>query len=146
VAYEIAKQKGAKTFEFTDNSTRVVQDRKIILSDLSFLTTGKTWYERILPSIHPLNERDKTDIEKARIIVKKNKWIDVYNNLLKIYNIDVNFDTTGIDIHNEGSAMKVLDRAKKSKKYAFFFDSEMYSLLASSFVISLHGKHWIMNI
>jgi hypothetical protein len=142
---EIARLKGAKTFEFTDNSVKVVDGKKIRLSDLSFLTTGKTWYERILPNIKMVDEVERRSLEIRRKTVKENKWIDVYNNLLN-NNIIVSFDTSGIDINKTGSAMKVLDRAKKSKKYADFFHNEMETLIISSRVIPVRGSHWVMDI
>jgi hypothetical protein len=145
-ALEIAKLNGAVTFEFTDNSTKSVDGRKIKLSDLSFLTTGQTWYERVLPNIHPVDKSVREMLEIHRNTVQKNKWIDVYNNLLSNFNIDANFDITEIDITKEGSAMKILNRAKKSKNYTEFFDIGMLKLIQSSNVMDLHGIHWIMDI
>ena len=145
-ALEIAKLKGAKTFEFTDNSTKSVDGRKIKLSDLSFLTSGKTWYERILPNIRLIDKSVGEILEIDRNRVHKNKWIDVYNNLLNDFNIDTNFDKFGIDITKEGSAMKILERAKKSKQYTEFFEKEMVKLIRSSKVMLLYGTHWIMDV
>ena len=56
----------------------------------------------------------------------------IYNLLLHDYHIDVNFDATNIEISKEGSAMKILNRAKKSKKYSEFFEKEMVKLMISS--------------
>ena len=67
---EIAKLKGTKTFEFTDNSTKLIEGKKLKLSDLSFITTGKTWYERILPNIRLLDENDRNQIEIARDVIR----------------------------------------------------------------------------
>jgi hypothetical protein len=140
-ALEIAKLKGAKTFEFTDNSSKLVDGRKIRLSELSFLTTGQTWYERILPSLRLVDNSEREVLEIDRNRVKKNKWIDVYNNLLNDFNIDINFGKSGIDITKEGSAMKILNRACTE-----FFDIEMVKLMRSSNLMLLHGTHWIMDI
>lgn len=145
-ALEIAKLKGAKTFEFTDNSTKSIDGKKIRLSELSFLTTGQTWYERILPNIRIVDKSVNELLEMDRNRAKKNKWIDVYNLLLHHYHIDVNFDETDIDITKEGSAMKILNSAKKSKHYSEFFEKEMVKLMRSSNIMLLHGLHWIMDL
>jgi hypothetical protein len=68
-ALEIAKLKGAKTFEFTDNSVKVVEGRKIRLSELSFLTTGKTWYQRILPTITVVDQDDRNNYNKSKTYI-----------------------------------------------------------------------------
>ena len=143
-ALEIAKQKAAKKFEFTDNSTKTVDHKKIDLADLSFLTTGQTWYERILP-IKPSKATDASDIEENRILVKTNIWSDVYNHLLR-QGIDADFDTAGIDIEKAGSAMEVLNRAKLSKKHHLFFQEYMNKLLKASGILPLKGKEWIMDL
>ena len=64
-ALEIARLKGAKTFEFTDNSTKIIEAKKIRLSNLSFLTTGKTWYERIL-TVRLANPSDHLKLDSWR--------------------------------------------------------------------------------
>lgn len=146
-ALEIAKLKGAKTFEFTDNSTKTVEGQKIRLSDLSFLTTGKTWYERILP-IRPSTKVYSDDIEnRRRPKVLTNTWASVYNNLIN-EGLNIDIDTTNININEPGSAMKVLLIAKKSKKYhkILFYEKNMFKLLDSSNIQSMHGIHWIMDI
>jgi hypothetical protein len=144
-ALKIAKLKHAKTFEFTDNSVKIINGNKIRLADLSFLTTGKTWYERILPTIKMADIYDRKDIEDSRAIVLKNKWSDVY---VKLCDKDVktNFDTDGINISAEGSALLVLDRAKKCRLYAEFFQHHMGALVKCCGISSLHGKSWITVI
>ena len=143
-ALEIAKQKVAKKFEFTDNSTKTVDHKKIDLADLSFLTTGQTWYERILP-IKPSEATDVSDIEENRKQVKINTWSDVSDDLLR-QSIETNFDIFGIDINEAGSAMKVLNRAKLSKKYHLFFFECMKKLLIASKISQMKGITWIMDI
>ena len=137
---EIAKLKGAKTFEFTDNSSIRIEGKKISLADLLFLTTGKTWYERILP-IKPSTEESIKDVEIWRKKNKSNSWKYIYNNLLKL-KIDADLDTTGIDINKAGSAMKVLERAKKSKIYHNFFYECMKQLLIASLFPDLKEDAW----
>ena len=144
-ALKIAKIKGAKTFEFTDNSVKFTDGKKIKLADLSFLTTGKTWYEHILTGIKLVDVYDRKDIEDSRNVVLQNKWSDVYKKLID-KNVFTNFDTMGIDINSEGSARMVLERAKKSKLYADFFQNHMGALIKCSGISSLHEKHWIMDV
>lgn len=141
-AIEIAKLKGAKTFEFTDNSTKKVNGKKLPLADLIFLTTGKTWYERIL-QIRALDKAEA--IENRRSVVKKSNWDEVHQNLIK-KGVNINMDTSDINITSQGSLMKVLLRAKISKKYANFFDEHMENLLNSVGIQSMQGVHWIMDI
>ena len=143
-ALEIAKQKVAKKFEFTDNSTKTVDHKKIDLADLSFLTTGQTWYERILP-IKPSKEKVAIKIDKFRQQVKINTWSDVSDDLLR-QSIGTDFDTNGIDINEAGSAMKVLDRAKLSKKHHLFFHDCMEELIVACKSFPLKGTEWIMDI
>jgi hypothetical protein len=143
-ALEIARLKGAKTFEFTDNSTKTVSGLKLRLADLSFLTTGKTWYERVLP-IKPAKQEMIEDIESIRNAVKMNKWSDIRNDLLR-KGVEENLNTEHIDIYANGSAMKVLARAKKEKKHTMFFNNHMLKIIIASRIISLQGIHWIMDI
>ena len=145
VSLEIAKLKGAKTFEFTDNSTKKVNGAKFKLSDLSFLTTGKTWYERILPGIKVNDKYERADLEDSRYIVLSNTWNKVYTNLSS-KGINIDFDTEGIDCDKSGSAKEVLSRAKNSKKYSTFFQENMGALIKSSGISSVHGLTWIIDI
>jgi hypothetical protein len=144
-ALEIAKLKGAKTFEFTDNSTKTVDGVKFKLSDLSFLTTGKTWYERILPGIKVYDEFERLDVEDSRRTVLTNPWTKVNNNLYQ-KGINIEFDTVGIDCDKGGSAKEVLTRAKNSRKYSAFFQENMGALVKSSGISSLHGINWVVDI
>jgi hypothetical protein len=142
-ALEIARLKGAKTFEFTDNSTKTIDSKKIRLSNLSFLTTGKTWYERIL-SVRLANPSDSLKLDSWRKNAYNNTWANVQKMLL-LQKIQIDIDFTGINIYEPGSAMKVLERAKLSKSYVNFFNECMDELMIASLIPSLHGKHWIMD-
>lgn len=143
VALEIARLKGAKTFEFTDSSTKTIDSKKISLSNLSFLTTGKTWYERIL-SVRLANPSDSLKIDSWRKTAFNNTWVNVQKMLL-LQKIQIDIDFTGINIDEPGSAMKVLEKAKLSKSYLNFFNEYMDELMIASLIPSLHGKHWIMD-
>lgn len=119
VAVALAKERGMITIELTDNST--------IRPDLSFLTTGKTWYESILPNLNA-TETPKLELWRSRVL--SNTWRKVGAGLPM-------FDTTGIDIDEPGSAMAVLARAD----YAAI-SANMDQLLEQSGILSLHGRHW----
>jgi hypothetical protein len=145
-ALEIAHLKGAKTFEFTDNSTKSIEGKIINLTDLSFLTTGKTWYERIFPTIKIADENTRHIFEQLRIKIKNNTWVDVYNNFLSNFNIETDFDTNGINIEEAGSAMSVLNRAIKNRKNTDLFYLHTNKLLLCNYLCSLQGISWIIDI
>jgi len=136
VAVMIARKHGIHEIVFTDNST-IQCPQKVHLSDLSFLTTGKTWYESILPLEYMSDSR----IDQFRHRVMTNTWDDVFNRI-RILGFTCPFDTTGIDTSTPGSAMAVLDRAKKSRSFCKYFSQYMGLLLISSHITSLHGDTW----
>ena len=76
-----------------------------------------------------------------RIKVKEKKWSDILNYLHK-NNINYNFDTSNININNKGSALMMLNKLKKSKKYCEFFNKNMKIILEASNIKSLHGLTW----
>lgn len=142
-ALKIAIQKGAKTFEFIDNSMITIDEQKIPLVNLLFLTIGKSYYEQFLPIIID-DEKSNAIIEFRRKKCNTNTWRTVYNNLIK-KEIDTSFNITDIDIDEAGSAMKVLERAKNSKQYTNFFYKHMDELICASDISALHGMSWILN-
>jgi hypothetical protein len=130
-AYLVAKQRGIKTLELTDNST-IRCPQKVNLANLSFLTTGRTWYESIIPG---LRCTDIEDIEIYREKVRISTWRRVGSDL-----IDIDVD---VDIDAPGSAMLVLNAMKRDKHFCEFFSKRMGRLLANSEVYdSLFGSHW----
>jgi hypothetical protein len=134
-AVAFAKERGMITIELTDNSTIRCPER-ISLSDLSFLTTGKTWYESILPN---LIITDTPNLELWRSRVLSNTWRKVGAGLPM-------FDTTGIDIDEPGSAMAVLARAKNSRTKCAAISANMDQLISQSGILSLDGRHWWGNL
>ena len=141
-AIQLSKNKNAKSFQFMDNSF-IQCPEKVHLADLSFLTTGKTWYESFL-SIIPIDPDEKRKIEKYRNIVTKNNWVGVLENMKKL-DEPIDLDIDGIDIYSEGSAMLVLDRAKKTKLHCKTFNKKIKSLLLSSGIPSLQGIVWLLQ-
>ena len=141
-AYLISKKKGAKILKLTDNSA-IYCPEKVYLSNLSFLTTGKTWYESIL-NIKP-SEDINGELAKMRKRALENRWSDIENDLLR-KGLILPFSKKGIDIDSIGSSMKVLSRAKKSKKFCSLFSENMSEILLSSNIINFKGKEWYLHI
>ena len=134
-AYMLAKERGIKTIELTDNSY-IRFPQKVHLSNLSFLTTGKTWYESIIPG---LRCTDIEDIELYRERARTSTWRKVGADLISI-DVDV-------DIDEPGSAMLILNAMKKDKQFCGFFKLRMGRLLANSEIYdSLFGSHWEANL
>jgi hypothetical protein len=134
-AYQIAKERGIKLLQLTDNSAIYCPER-INLADLSFLTTGQTWYESIIPLTHvniPL-------LEEWRHNVRTNTWREVGDGVL------TDVDTTGIDIDAPGSAMAVLNRLKLGRKHCSQLSAKMDTLIMRSKILSLAQKEWICHI
>lgn len=134
-AYLVAKERGIKTLELTDNSY-IRCPQKIHLSNLSFLTTGQTWYESIIPG---LRCTDIEDIELYREKARTTTWRRVGAEL-----IDIDVD---VDIDAPGSAMLILNAMKRDKQFCWFFKKRMGRLLANSEIYdSLFGSHWEATI
>jgi hypothetical protein len=134
-AYQVAKDRGIKTMELTDNSAKYCPER-LDLADLSFLTTGKTWYESIIP-LRPVN---LPLLEVWRNRVRTNTWRSVGDGLF------TDVDTTGIDIDVPGSAMAVLNKLKLGRKHCRQFYDQMDTLLSRSDILSVSRKEWICHI
>ena len=138
-AAKLAKERGATRILFTDNSTKHLPTGYFRLSNMYFLTTGKTWYESILPcQLVSLQDQSKYRVWKTR--AETNMWADVYACLQKV--------CPGIDIdigETEGqAAMHVLHRLKDSK--TDFFAKYEAELLMCSSIGSLHGLDWEIRI
>ena len=134
-AAQLAKERGAKTLIFTDNSTKHLPDgRYFRLSNMYFLTTGKTWYQSILPcTLASPQDEQKYTIWKKR--AETNTWSDIYSCLKKEYPDH----TIPVGAANQ-TAMSVL-RALKESKTDFFAKYEAELLMCSS-IGSLHGLEW----
>ncbi len=131
-AYQVARDRGVHTLSFSDTSA-IRCPQRIILSDLSFLTTGKTWYETILP----LQCTDCKNLEEYRQLVSTNTWRTVGHADITI---------PGVDIDAPGSAMAVLAAMKKDGQFCWFFSNEMENLIRRSGIVSLFGKSWVCKI
>lgn len=134
-AYLIAQERGMHTFGFTDLSY-INCPMKVCLSNLSFLTTGKTWYESILPG---LECKDCELLDESRQRVATNTWRQVGHSLIDL-------DVQGVDIDAPGSAMVVLAGLKQAREFCWFFAKHMERLILNSGIVSLHGKQWECRI
>jgi hypothetical protein len=143
VAMYLARKHGATTMSLTDNST-ISCPEKVKLSDLSFLTSGKTWYESAIPWLVPDDSNIRAQLPIWRNRALTNTWYDVAEALRNDNTLTekVIFDTTGIDIHASGSAMAVLDKAKQARTHCRFFSNCMKNLLEASHVDTLHEQSW----
>ena len=115
-----ATERGMRYINIVDNSTHC---------DISFLRTGKTWYESILP----LEYMSESPIEEYRKRVITNSWKYVSDRIVRI-GPAYQFDTTGIDTLAPGSAMAVFQRMSEIKNIEL--------LLVSSGITSLRGDSW----
>ena len=144
-AYKLARERGMRLLYFRDlsyincplrnESARQRITTEISLVDLSFLTTGKTWYESILP----VTCVNCVDLELYRQKVHTNTWNTVGADLVRI-------DAPGVDFDAPGSAMVVLNAMKKDGRFCEFFRTHMHSLLRNSGISTLTNTHWECEI
>ena len=140
-AYHLAAYNGATSMTLSDRSSLRCPYR-ISLPDLSFLTTGKTWYESILPTLRLVPTENKDRFESMRSKVQMNTWDSVSNRCNNLPPLDI----SDIDTSSPGSAMAVLNRAKKSGRYCQYFSENMTNLLACSGIESVYDMVWICDI
>ena len=145
VAFQIAKEKGYSIFELTDNSFKQCPPYRFSLSDVYFLTTGRTWYESILPI--KIQHRDESEIIELRKRAHTIKWKTVADYLIS-KDVQLNFDIRGINENEAGSSMKVLDRIKSMRNTVSckFFAENTNRILFISNIPSFHGTTWTVNI
>lgn len=139
-AVNLAKQRGLTELHLTDNSTKHVPYR-FRVSNVSFLTTGQTWYESVLP----IHTDHMEDIERWRHQVRTNTWNSVWSCLLRRRPETVlPVSIADVDGDAAGSAMTVLSRIKTAR--TDFFARLEDDLLFCSGIGSLHGREWMMNM
>jgi len=93
----------------------------------------------------PNKNEDKIDVEKFRKKIKKNSWSQVLSNIHMNFDEEYNnikFDTNGIDINEEGSAMEVMHRAKMGRAHCDTFSKYMRALLFCSNITTLKSVAW----
>jgi hypothetical protein len=143
-AFELARSLGLTRIDLTDNANkRLPNGSKFSLSVMSFLATGKTWYETFLP-IQP--EPDFVDTyARWRDTVMTNTWQTVFTCLQRVFphiTLDVNIDD--IDIAAPGSAMTVFSRLKDAKTDFFALYGE--DLIHCSGIGNIHGRTWYAQL
>ncbi len=138
----LAKQHGMQTLELSDAS-HIHCPERVSLANLSFITTGATWYERVIP-LQPTKPRI---IAAARSTVTQNTWQEVLHNMSpEIRAIFAELQAEGIDTTAPGSAMEVLNQAKKSATSCYLFSEYMDELLVASRLPNLDHSTWIHTI
>jgi hypothetical protein len=139
----IAAERGVKTLQFTDNSY-IMCPRIIHLSNLSFLTTGRTWYESILPNLRCISLEEEL-LDHFRHLARTNTWRAVGHDLIKL-NMTNSITGMAYDIDEPGSAMKVLNALKTDRRFCGFFAKNMDELLWRSHIYTLHGREWVCDL
>jgi hypothetical protein len=140
-AFEIAKEQGCAEVYITDNSFKLCPPYRFNLSDVYFISHGKTWYESIIP-LQPFNQ---PYLEKDRARIFKTSWDSISKYLLK-EGADLDFvNTSGIHTKEAGSAITVLNRIinLKNETSCQFFAKYTDRILIASKIASLYGKTWI---
>ena len=140
-AFALAKELGVKELRLTDNSSKHISPTKaFVVSDMEFLSLGKTWYETFLPIVPEPSAQSY--IEIARVRVHQNTWADVFTCLtLRFPTIEIPVAVDDIDTSAPGSAMIVFQRIKNAK--SDFFADYRWGLTQCNGFDSLHGSSWI---
>lgn len=143
-AMALAREKGAKTLTLDDTSNKYLPNKKYFsLSDMYFVTTGRTWYETY-GGFHPTDEF-VDQVARWRHIVATNTWDSVLAALHKAYtDVRVPVDISDIDGSASGSAMIVLQRIKEANT-EFFADYNL-NLAQCCGIGALEKIKWIAEL
>ena len=135
VALFILKERGARQIELTDNSTIRCPDKinKIDLAELSFITTGQTWYERQIPGLRSEETHIAERLKVWRRTVHEKMWGEVAPWIPEAADQG----------SSEELAKDVLSRMKKSGIWCKFFANNMDNCRkAFGIETRIHGSHW----
>lgn len=144
-AFSLAKRMGCTAFQLTDNSSKTCHSSKFTLSDMYFVTTGRTWYESILSV--KIQDYSEYEMNAFREKVRTSKWADVYTYLInKCATVDLDFP--GVDPNKEGSCMEALNVIAKMRNHTSckFFANCLEYIMDAHNLKSFHGKVWSVNI
>lgn len=144
-AFQLAKEKGCTEFEIIDSFYTSRYNTKYNLSDIYFLTHGRTWLESILPVIIKSSDESIVSIIRQRAL--SGTWQTILTYLLES-GIIVDFDLAGIDFTAPGSAMEALKRIKdlnNDLSFKFFAKNGCHIIHANT-VHSLNYTRWIVQI
>jgi hypothetical protein len=137
VAVWAAKRHGAVQLELTDNSTILCPDmiEKIHLSELSFITTGYTWYERQMPGLRLRSFAERLAVWREN--VKSRRWAEVAPYVMEV-------EDQGLAAEK---AADVLARMKETGTWCSFFANNMDNLRrAFGIERRIHGSHWYLSL
>ena len=152
-AYQCAQEHGARTMEYTDNSSKTcnIHDKntlKLRLPDFYTLLTGRTWYESILlgagaTAVTPFLDRSDVDLAEDRRRAATVSWETMRGNILSPVPLPPSLDTTAA-----GSGRQVLQflRGKKNPDICNFLARHLGDFLRQSGMISIHGIRWMCSI
>ena len=115
---------------FRSSHIKCPSGETVSMADLSFITTGQTWYESIIPDLQIVGRRT-IDADRARI--QQTTWREVGADLLA---------PTNIDISAPGSALSVLRAIKADHDNCWFFSENMTKLMGRSGVETFNGTDW----
>lgn len=147
---QIVERKKAHTVELTDTSTRVCStatNKSFQLSNMYFLTYGKTWYETNIPGL----ECSSADISMDRELVHTNKWSDIVQALVRRNEYDRFAESltepipAEIDPMGTGSAMQVF-RWMRSTEQCRPFCEFMGTFILGSGIQNMFGTSWKLTI
>lgn len=139
-AIAVAQQRGVKQLFLTDNATKHIGPGvSFPLSNMTFVTTGRTWYESFLP-VRPVDAG--TAVNQWREIVATLTWGSVWICLKKaIPELTVDI---GDDVTDDTPACDVF-RQLKGQKSTFFADTKHW-LPPCCGIGSLYGLDWVMDL
>ena len=139
-AIAVAQLRGAKQMFLTDNATKHNGPGvSFPLSNMTFVTTGRTWYESFLP-VRPVDAG--TAVNQWREIVTTLTWGPVWICLKKVIpelSVDVGDDVT------DNTPARAVFQLLKEQKSTFFADTKHW-LPTCCGIGSLYGLDWVMDL
>lgn len=144
-AFQIAKSKGATSFELSDNSFKSCPPYKFRLSDMYFVTTGQTWYESILPL--KIKSYSESKLNSYREIAKNTTWAYMSSYLIS-RGATIDFKFKGLDVNKRGSCMEALSIISKMRNDASckFFNDNLQNIMSASNITSFFTTVWALDI
>lgn len=140
-AFALAAERGVRQITLTDNAVKHLEpgDKGFVVSDMEFLTTGRTWYESFLP-VQPTR-----NIDADRMRIQANTWDKVFRCLHKRHpDVVVPVDISDIATNRKGSARAVFQRIKEA--HTDFFVRYRQELPLCSGIPTLFGTTWTADI
>lgn len=143
-AFALAKEMGVTNIILTDTASKPLNPGDtdaFVVSDMEFLSQGKSWYETFLP----VRPKEANTIEDWRRRVLANTWSSVYACLIQNQpDIVIPVSIVDVPIEQPGSAMEVFRRIKESRT-DFFMKYRLILPLCSG-IQSLYGTSWVATL